>query len=313
MSRARVILDCDPGIDDAISLLVAMASPDDFDILGITTVAGNIDVEISTRNACGIRELAKRADIPIYAGCPRPLVNEPVFAPHIHGDTGLGGWVLPDAGTAVENRHAVDFIIDTLLDAEDNSVTLVPTGPLTNIAVALIKTPTILPKIKEIVLMGGARREGGNITASAEFNMKADPHAAHVVLQCKRPIIAIGLDATTQIRCSPSRMKTLAQIDTVVGRAAAMMLGHVNQVYADYYGEEGAALHDPCTIGYLLAPHLFTSRPCLMQVETGSSLTSGHTAIDLRGKSGRPNNAQWVEGLNADAVFSLIVERLKRL
>jgi purine nucleosidase len=313
MTPRPVILDCDPGIDDAISLLVAMASPDEFNILGITTVAGNVDVETGTTNACGIRELAKRNDIPIYAGCPRPLVNEPVFAEHIHGDTGLGGCRLPAAKASVGDRHAVDFIIDTLSNADDNSVTLVPTGPLTNIAVALIKTPAIASKIREIVLMGGARREGGNITASAEFNMKADPHAAHVVMKCGRPIIAIGLDATTQFRCSPARMKLLDQLDSPVGHAAAEMLGYVNQVYADYYGEEGAALHDPCTIAYLLAPHLFKSRPCLMEIEISSQLTSGHTAIDLRGKSGRPDNALWVDGLDPDAVFSLIIERLRRL
>ena len=313
MKPLPVILDCDPGIDDSISLLVALASPEDFNILGITTVAGNVDLDTCTANACAIRELAHRDDVPVYAGCPRPLVNAPVFAEHIHGETGLGNCVLPKPQRGVEGQHAVDFIIETLMKAEDNSITLVPTGPLTNIAVAMIKSPAILPKIKELVIMGGARREGGNITASAEFNIKADPHAAHVVFGCGRPIVAIGLDATLQIRCSPERMEQFLALKTAVGDAAHAMIAHVNSVYGDTYGTQGAALHDPCTIGYLLAPELFKIRPARIQIEISSPLTSGHTAIDLHGIEPAASNAQWVEELDGEALFSLIIERMKRL
>lgn len=312
MTALPVILDCDPGTDDAISLLVALASPDDFNILGITTVAGNVTLDTCTRNACMIRELAGRAEVKVYAGCPRPLVIEPMFAEHIHGDSGLGRAQLPEPSHMAEDQHAVDFIIETLLAAKDNSITLVPTGPLTNIAVAITRSPQILPKIKQLVIMGGARSEGGNITPSAEFNIAADPHAAHVVYGCGRPIIAMGLDATMQFRASPARMTELAKIDSEAGRVVVAMLEHVNAVYVDYYGEEGGAIHDPCTIAFLLAPELFATRPCAIQVEMSSPLTIGHTAVDLRVPD-PDNSIEWVTDTDAPALFGLIVERLKRL
>ena len=312
MTALPVILDCDPGIDDAVSLLVALASPENFNILGITTVAGNVDLDTCTRNACQVRELAGRMDVPVYAGCPRPMVIEPVFADHIHGDSGLGRAQLPEPSHMTEDQHAVDFIIETLLAADDDSITLVPTGPLTNIAVAITRSPEILPKIKQLIIMGGARSEGGNITPSAEFNIAADPHAAHVVYRCGRPILAMGLDATMQFRASPARMDVLRGIDSETGRAVMAMLEHVNDVYVDFYGEEGAAIHDPCTIGYLLAPELFTTRPCAIAVEMSSPLTLGHTAVNLRVPD-PDTSIEWVTQTDASALFDLIVERLKRL
>lgn len=313
MDKHRVILDCDPGVDDAISLLVAMASPEALEILGITTVGGNVPLDVVTGNACAVRSFAGRKDIPVLAGCPRPLVRPQVLADHVHGESGLGTGVLARCDLPPEPRHGVDFIIETLRQADDASITLVPTGPLTNLAVALVKDPAIARAIREIVLMGGAHREGGNITASAEFNMSVDPHAAHVVFECGRPIVALGLDATYQLRMTPARMARIKALNSEAGDFVHDMLEHVNASYAGLYGADGCALHDPCTVGYLLAPDLFETRACRIDVETASPLTAGHTAVDFYNASGRPQNARWVTGLDGDGLFDLILERLSRL
>lgn len=313
MTSHSVILDCDPGVDDAISLLVAMAAPEALDIRAITTVGGNVRLDVVTHNACALRSFAGRRDIPVFAGCPRPLVKAPVFADHVHGKSGLGAGELAACDLPRETRHGVDVIIETLREAAEASVTLVPTGPLTNLAVALVKEPGIARAIRQIVLMGGASREGGNITASAEFNMSVDPHAAHVVFECGRPIVAIGLDASYQLRMTPPRMARLRAMGSAAGHLAHSMLEHVNRSYDELYGAVGCALHDPCTVAYLLAPELFETRPCRIDVETGSALTAGHTAVDLYRRTGRPDNALWVTGLDGDAVFELLAERLARL
>ncbi|WP_192900985.1 nucleoside hydrolase [Marinicauda algicola] len=313
MDKHRVIFDCDPGVDDAISLLTAMASPEAIEILAITTVGGNVPLETVTRNACALRSFAGRRDVRVFAGCPRPLVKPPVFADHVHGEAGLGAGTLAPCDLPAETRHGVDVIIETLRGAPDASVTLVPTGPLTNIAVALVKEPNIARAVREIVLMGGAHREGGNITASAEFNMSVDPHAAHVVFESGCPIVAVGLDATYQMRMTPARMERLAAMGSAAGHFVHAMLEHVNAIYADLYGAQGCALHDPCTVGYLLAPRLFETLPCRIDVETASPLTAGHTAVDFHARTGRPENARWVTRLDADALFALILERLARL
>ncbi|MEO1100253.1 MAG: nucleoside hydrolase [Pseudomonadota bacterium] len=260
MSPRRVILDCDPGVDDAVSLLAALASPDELDILGITTVAGNTPVDVCTRNALRVLALANRQDVDVYPGCDRPLVEAALTASHVHGDDGLGGAPFPEPGQSASDKNAVDFIIETLRAHEERDVTLVPTGPLTNIATALTKAPDIAERITEIVLMGGAYFEGGNVTPSAEFNIYADPHAAQIVFGCGRPITAFGLDVTLQFRCTPARMKVFQAMGTPVGAAATAMIDHVNAVYGELYGSEGAAMHDPCTVLYLLKPDLFRFR-----------------------------------------------------
>jgi len=311
MSR-KIIFDCDPGVDDCIALMAALASPEDFDVLGVTTVAGNVPLEVCTRNALALTTLVGREDVDVYAGCPRPMVETAVAARHIHGETGLGAARLPDPGRDASDIHAVDFIIDALSKAALGSVTLAPTGPLTNIAVALVKAPDIAKGVKEIVLMGGARSEGGNITASAEFNMYADPHAARVVFQSGLPITAIGLDATLQLRCTPARHTALETLGNKAGALAAQMIGHVNQIYGEIYGAEGAALHDPCVVAYLLAPELFETVPAFIKVETRAGLTRGHTSVDVYAKPDDAN-ARWATRVDAEAVFALLCERIARL
>ena len=311
MSR-KVIFDCDPGVDDCIALMAALASPDDFDVLGISAVAGNVPLELCTRNALALTALAGREEVEVFAGCPRPMVEPAIAARHIHGETGLGAARLPTPERAASNTHAVDFIIETLREAEEGAITLAPTGPLTNIAVALVKAPDIAKGVREIVLMGGARSEGGNITASAEFNMYADPHAARVVFQSGLPITAIGLDTTLQLRCTPMRHEALRTLGNAAGEVAAQMIGHVNQVYGELYGAEGAALHDPCVVAYLLAPDLFETAPAFIDIETRAGLTRGHTSVDVYGAP-EEANASWATRLDADAVFALLLERIGRL
>ncbi len=308
----KIIFDCDPGVDDCIALMAALASPEDFDVLGICTVAGNVPLEVCTRNALKLTALAGRDDVPVYAGCPRPMVEQPVAAAHIHGETGLGAARLPEPTHAASTQHAVDFLVETLRHAEPRSITLAPTGPLTNIAVALVKAPDIAESIQDIVLMGGARSEGGNITASAEFNMYADPHAARVVFQSGLPITAIGLDTTLQLRCTPSRHEALESMGNEAGAVAAQMIGHVNAIYGEIYGAEGAALHDPCVVLYLLKPDLFETRRAYIEVETRAGLTRGHTSVDIY-IADDETNADWAMGIDAEAAFALLHERISRL
>ena len=313
MARRKLIIDCDPGIDDAVNLLLAFASPAEFEILAITTVAGNVPLRRTAKNARIIRELGGAEDIPVYAGCPRPMLREPVEASEFHGKTGMDGMEHFTPKRPLAKGHAVDVIIETLRTAEDEEITLVVTGPFTNVAIAIIKDPSILKKVKEIVLMGGARAEAGNITPSAEFNIAADPHAAHVVFTCGRPIVALGLDVTHQAMATPERIKAIRAIGSAPATAVAGMLSFVAKVEKKLKNYDGAPLHDPCTIAWLLKPSLFDAKPCHVAVETGSALTMGHTAVDFWGATGNPANALWVHGVDADGLFKLITERIAKL
>lgn len=312
MSRRKVIIDCDPGQDDAIMLLLALASPEELEIAGVTTVAGNVPLALTQRNARLICELAGRGDVSVYAGCPRPMVRELTTAEDVHGISGIDGMEIREPRLSLQRQHAVDFIVATLMESADDSVTLVPTGPLTNVAMALVKEPAILSRIREIVLMGGAMREGGNTTPSAEFNILVDPHAAHVVFGCGRPIVAMGLDVTHQVLATQPRIERIRALDHEVARAACGMLNAFNRFDSRKYGVEGAPLHDPCTIAWLLSPRMFQSRACNVAVEIHSELTMGHTAVDYWNVSGRPANAQWVYGVDSEAFYDLLVERLAR-
>ena len=311
MSRP-IIIDCDPGQDDAVNLLLAMSSPDELAILGITAVAGNVPLALTERNARLMCDIAGRDDIPVFAGCERPLVRRLITAEDVHGRTGIDGIDIIEPRTPLQGKHAVDFIVETLEAAADDSVTLVPTGPLTNIAMAMVKKPAILPKIREIVLMGGAMREGGNHSPSAEFNILVDPHAAHVVFDCGRPIVAMGLDVTHQVIATPQRVARIRALGNRVADATAGMLEFYSRHDSLKYGIEGSPLHDPCTAAYLLRPEVFTGRLCNIEVEIHSELTAGHTAVDFWDVSGRPKNALWVHGVDADAFYELLTERLGR-
>ncbi|MFO1425501.1 MAG: nucleoside hydrolase [Steroidobacteraceae bacterium] len=277
-----MIIDCDPGVDDAVALFLAFAAPRELNLLAVTTVAGNVGPGLTARNARLVRELAGRTDVPVFAGAQRPLVREPVEAGHFHGASGLGTLPVFEPAAPLAPGHAATFIVESLLRAPAGSVTLVVTGPLTNVALALRLEPAIAQRIGAIALMGGARAEAGNITASAEYNIHADPHAAHVVFSCGCPITVLGLDATHQVRSSAARVARLRALGTVPARAVAELCEFSNALEPNLARGGGAPLHDPCPVAWLLRPQLFRSRPCYLQVETCSPLTLGHTAVEFR-------------------------------
>jgi purine nucleosidase len=311
--KRPVILDCDPGQDDAVAILLALASPDEIELLGITTVAGNVPLAKTQRNARLMCDVAGRRDVPVYAGSPRPILRPLYTAEYVHGKEGIDGAEIRDPETPLAEGHAVDFLVDRLGRAEEDSITLVAVGPLTNVASALIKAPELASKIREIVLMGGAMREGGNTTPSAEFNMYVDPHAARVVFECGRPITVMGLDVTHQVLATPARVERIRALGTKAAETVASMLLFFNRFDTEKYGSEGAPLHDPCTIAFLLKPSLFRGKRVRIDVETSSELTMGATAVDFWGVTQRAPNAVWMHGVDAEGFFDLLTERLGRL
>lgn len=312
MPPRPIIIDCDPGQDDAVALFLAMSSPDELDILGVTTVAGNVPLALTQRNARMMCDIAGRADIPVFAGCDKPMVREAITAEYIHGNTGIDGVAVFEPDTPLQEQHAVEFIVQTLLDADKHSVTLVPTGPLSNLGTAFRKEPKILQHVKEIVVMGGAMREGGNRSPSAEFNILADPQAADIVFSCGRPITAMGLDVTHQVLSTRERVARIRVLENAVAEATAGMLSFFHRYDTKKYGTEGSPLHDPCTIAWLLKPELFQTRMCNLSVETESELTMGHTAIDFWHVTDRPDNVHWTHAVDADGFFELLTDRLAR-
>jgi purine nucleosidase len=256
-------------------------------------------------------DLAGRADVPVFAGCSRPLVRPLVTAEYVHGNEGIDGAEIGTPSTPLQKQHGVDFLVDLLSSAEE-PVTLVPTGPLTNVAAALVKKPGIAASIREIVLMGGAMREGGNTTPSAEFNIYVDPHAARVVFECGRPLVVMGLDVTHQVLATPPRVERIGRLGTKVASTVQAMLQYFNRCDTEKYGIEGGPLHDPTTVAYLLEPSLFRGKRVRIDVETGSELTMGETAVDFWGVTGRSPNAVWTHGVDADGFFELLTERLSR-
>lgn len=289
-----------------------MACPDEINLLGITTVAGNVPLELTARNACLVCDIAGRDDIPVFAGCSAPLQRALVTAEKVHGVSGVDGLDIVKPRQRLASQHAVDFILDTLLAAEDESITLVPTGPLTNIASVIQKDPSALRKVAEIVLMGGAMREAGNYSPSAEFNILVDPHAADIVFRSGRPITVLGLDASHQVLATPARRARLRTIENHAGRVTANMLDCHSRQEASRYGIAGAPLHDPCTIAFLLKPELFQGKRCNLTVETKSELTMGHTSVDFWRVTDRVANVNWIYSVDAVGLFDLLVDRLSR-
>ena len=308
----KTIIDCDPGQDDAVAILLALASPEEIELLGITTVSGNVPLELTTRNARMMCDLAGRFDMPVFKGCSKPIRRELMTAEAIHGDTGINGIDTFDPVTPLQAGHAVHYLIDTLNTVDDASITLVVTGPLTNVATAIEEAPEIVPKIERIVLMGGAMREGGNRTPSAEFNILVDPEAADLVLRCGRPITQMGLDVTHQVLSTRDRVERIKSLGNSVAVATAGMLSFFDRFDTKKYSSKGAPLHDPCTIAWLIRPQLFVSKRCNVVVETLSELTLGHTAVDFWHVTDRPHNVDWVYEVDADGFYNLLVERLER-
>lgn len=304
-----IIIDCDPGQDDAIALMLALASPE-LEVLGITAVAGNVPLERTAVNARRLVEFARRPEVPVFAGCDRPL-NRPLHsATDIHGDGGLEGLELPPPTRALQSAHAVDFITDTC--RRRDGVTLCTLGPLTNVATALARAPDLARRVARIVMMGGARR-GGNTTPVAEFNIHADPDAAAAVFACGAEIVMIGLDLTHQVLVTPQRLAALRDHAGRAGAAAAGLCDFPGRYRPERYGGPGLPLHDPCVIAYVLRPQLFAGKRCAVAVEARSELTRGQTVIDWWQRTRQPPNALVLEEVDADGLFTLLVERLARL
>jgi purine nucleosidase len=301
-----IIIDCDPGIDDAIALMLASASPE-LSVQAVTVSYGNVGLEHTLRNALAICELVG-LDVPVYAGADRPLVRGRVMADEYHGQSGLGTIALPRPSRTAAPGRAVDAIIEACLSTP-GAVTLVAIGAMTNVALALRLEPRLSEAVGQIVFMAGSTDEG-NTSPAAEFNAFADPHALRVVLESGVPLTMFGLNVTHQVLSTPDRVAAIRALDNPVSSTAAAMLEHFSGAYRDIYGWPGAALHDPCTIAYLLDPTLFTTCPMHVAIDTDEGANFGRTTCDLRNLTGEPPNVRVALNADHDRVFSLLTAHL---
>jgi inosine-uridine nucleoside N-ribohydrolase len=304
-----VILDCDPGHDDAIALLLALASPE-IELLGVTTVSGNQTLEKTTANAIRVLDHVGRADVPVAAGAPRPLIRERHTAPEVHGESGLDGPALPAPSRAPDSRHAIDWIAATLAGTAE-PVTLVATGPLTNVALLLARYPDVGPALERVVLMGGAIGEG-NVTPAAEFNIWVDPEAAHRVFDSGIDLTMVGLDVTHQALLTPAHTARLR----TTGRAGTL-IAELFEFYVEFhrrsYGWDGAPIHDAVAVAHVIDPTLLTTRHCGVRIDTGPELSRGRTNVDLRNHMGWPPNCHAAVAIDADRFLELLIARISNL
>ncbi|WP_423211656.1 nucleoside hydrolase [Paracoccus yeei] len=307
----KIIIDTDPGQDDAVGILLALASPE-VEVLALTAVAGNVPLDLTSRNARIVCEIAGRPDIPVHAGCDAPLSRPLVTAEHVHGKSGLDGIALFQPASALAPGHAVDAIIDILRREPEGSVTLVAMGPLTNLATALRRAPDIVPRLREIVLMGGAYFEVGNITPAAEFNIYVDPEAAQIVFAAGAPLTVLPLDVTHKALTSRDWIEQM-RASGPVGRAVAGWTDFFERYDREKYGAEGAPLHDPCTIAWLIQPDLFAGRHINVEIETQGAFTTGMTVADWWRVTGRPANALFLRDVDRDGLFTLLGQRITGL
>ena len=311
--KIDLIIDTDPGADDVVALLLALASPEQLNVRAITTVAGNVRLDKTSRNARLAREWAGREEIPVYAGAPRPLVRSPIYAENIHGQEGITGVPVHEPAKGLEPKNAVNYLIETLTAAKPGSVTIAMLGPQTNLALALTQAPGIAKGIKEVVVMGGAHFNGGNITPVAEFNLYADPHAADVVLKSGVKLTYIPLDVTHKILTSEARLKQIASLGTTAGTLVGGILNEYVKGDMEHYGLPGGPVHDASVIAYLLEPGLFTGREVNLVIDTREGPTFGQTIADWYNSLDQPKIAFWVENGNAQGFFDLLTARLGRL
>ncbi len=311
--RRKIIIDTDPGQDDAAALLLAFASPDELDVLGLCAVAGNVPLSLTSRNVRIVCELCGQSDMPVHEGARHPILRKQVTAEHVHGRTGLDGAELPEPTMAVRSQHAVDFIVETVMREPAGSVTLCTLGPLTNVALALQMEPAIAGRVRELVMMGGGFFEGGNITPAAEFNIYVDPEAAAAVFASGIPIVMMPLDVTHQLLTRKDRVARIAALGTRPAQVLVDWLAFFERFDEEKYGSDGGPLHDPTVIAYLLKPELFSGRHCNVEIETQSELTVGMTVVDWWRVSGRKPNAMVMRHVDADGFFDLLTERVGRL
>ncbi len=307
--RKKIIIDTDPGQDDAVAILLALASPE-LNVLGITCVAGNVELELTTLNALKICELAEKRDTMVFAGAVKPLSRSLVTAKHVHGRTGLDGIELPEPKMKILDANAVDFIIETLLASESEEITLCALGPLTNVAKALIKEPKIKSKIDQIVLMGGGFFEGGNITPAAEFNIFVDPESASIVLNSGVKIVMIPLDVTHKVLASSHFIERVRSIGSNSASAVVGLLNFFGRYDSKKYGSDGAPLHDPNVIAYLIKPEYYFGKDINVEIELESELTLGMTVADWWEITDKKKNVNFINGVKTDLVLDLLISRL---
>ena len=305
----RIILDTDPGIDDALALFLALASPE-VQLEAVTTVSGNVDVAFTTYNALTLLELAGRTDIPVARGCDRPLIRQPFNAAFVHGDNGLGGLQLPEPSIQPLAAHAIDVIIEKVM-AAPGEITLVAIGPLTNIALALRREPRIVQQVREVVIMGGALRVPGNDTPAAEFNIYVDPQAAHIVLHAGWPIRLVSLDVTTQTQMQREQVQMLTRSESPVMRAIKQMLDYSFDVFGPAYGVGDFQMHDPLCLAAAFQPDLITWDPVYVDVELHGTLTLGETVAYFRRPGAPPPNVLASVGVDADRFIQLFLRRIE--
>jgi purine nucleosidase len=313
MNRRPIVIDTDPGLDDAVAILLALAASDTLEVLGIVAVAGNLPLADTERNARRVCELAGFVDIPIYAGCARPLLRKLQTAERAHAETERDRLLLPEPTLPLQAQHGVDFLIDTVRGADTGPITLCALGPLTNIAMALAKAPDVAGKILELVIMGGTCFELGNVTPAAEFNMHVDPHAAAIVVDSGIPITMVPLDVSHRLVTTEARLAALRALPNRCGAAVAALLAAFERNRRAKFGSRARALHDPAVIGYLLRPDLYEGREVNVAVETHSPLTTGMTVVDWWGVTGRKPNVRFMNSVDGDGFYGLLTERLARL
>jgi purine nucleosidase len=307
----KIILDCDPGHDDAIAILLAHGNPE-IDLLAITTVVGNQTLDKVTRNALAVAEIAGLTGVPIAAGCARPLVREISTAGEIHGESGMDGPTLPEPTLRVDERHAVDLIIDTVMSHEPQTITLVPTGGLTNIALAVRKEPRIAQRVKEVVLMGGGYHTG-NWSPVAEFNIKIDPEAAHIVFNEKWPVLMVGLDLTHQALATPAVVDQIAAVGTKPAQFVLELLEFFGSMYKKSQGFDAPPVHDPCAVAYVIDPTVMTTRRVPVDIELNGSLTMGMTVADFRYPPSDGCTTSVAVELDHEKFWGLVVDALQRI
>ncbi len=307
----KIILDCDPGHDDAIALLLAWGSPE-IELVGVTTVMGNQTIEKVTRNALSVARVAGITGVPFARGAHRPLVREIEVADAIHGESGLDGPVLPEPMIELDPRHAVDFIIDTIMAAEPGEITLVPTGALTNIALAVRKEPRIASRVKQVVLMGGGVNVG-NWSATSEFNIVIDPEAAHIVFNESWPLTMVGLDLTHQALATPEVAAAIAAVGTGPARFVGELLTFFGETYKDQQGFDAPPVHDPCAVAFVIDPTVMEVVRVPLNIELTGSLTLGMTVADFRAPAPPHCTTQVARNLDNAKFWGLVVDALERI
>jgi purine nucleosidase len=307
----KIILDCDPGHDDAIAMLLAWGNPD-IDLVGVTTVMGNQSIEKVTRNALAVARVAGITGVPFAQGSHRPLVRPVEVAESIHGESGLDGPVLPEPTLALDPRHAVDFIIDTVMASEPGEITLVPTGALTNIAMAVRKEPRIASRVKQVVLMGGGVNVG-NWSATSEFNIVIDPEAAHIVFNESWPLTMVGLDLTHEALATPSVVAAIEAVGTPPARFVGELLEFFGHTYRDQQGFEYPPVHDPCAVAFVIDPTVMQTVRVPLDVELTGTLTLGMTVADFRAPAPDDCTTQVARQLDHPKFWALVVDALERI